>query len=265
MILSDVLTVLSLPCALSCPYKNTLFLQRLARCTGVDAVYLVDEVVHSCCTDSTVAAAPSSKMRHAWLAILVGTAASARTTSSADDCIATEDPVPPLQRVPAPRASKVLRIAIATLISANNQDPCKGTGQMRPYGCGLLPWCTSARRLQAALAPMFRSVEVIAVHSSRLADDPQLSTDERRRRAGKSVAVTGYEGKLRKDCRFNMDTERLDVADCPGVRIITPTRRMLNVSAQHAERIIASGLMSYYPNYIRRGYVFLWKFEYWRL
>ena len=228
-------------------------------------MYLVDEVVHSCCTDSTVAAAPSSKMRHAWLAILVGTAASARTTSSADDCIATEDPVPPLQRVPAPRASKVLRIAIATLISANNQDPCKGTGQMRPYGCGLLPWCTSARRLQAALAPMFRSVEVIAVHSSRLADDPQLSTDERRRRAGKSVAVTGYEGKLRKDCRFNMDTERLDVADCPGVRIITPTRRMLNVSAQHAERIIASGLMSYYPNYIRRGYVFLWKFEYWRL
>ena len=145
-------------------------------------------------------------MRHAWLAILVGTAA-ARTRSSADDCIATEDPVPPLQRVPAPMASKVLRIAIATLISANNQDPCKGYGQMRPYGCGLLPWCTSARRLQAALAPMFRSVEVIAVHSSRLADDPQLSTDERRRRAGKSVAVAGYEGKERKDCRFNMDTE----------------------------------------------------------
>ena len=28
MILSDVLTVLSLPCALSCPYKNTLFLQK---------------------------------------------------------------------------------------------------------------------------------------------------------------------------------------------------------------------------------------------
>ena len=27
MILSDVLTVLSLPCASSCPYKNTLFLQ----------------------------------------------------------------------------------------------------------------------------------------------------------------------------------------------------------------------------------------------
>lgn len=205
-------------------------------------------------------------MRQAWLALLLlGSAASARTTSSADNCIATVDPLPPLERGPAPTASKGLRIAIATLISANNQDPCKGTGQMRPYGCGLLPWCTSANRLKAALAPMFRAVEVIAVHSSRLADESQLSTEERRRRAGKSVAVTGYEGKLRKDCRFNMDTERLDVADCPGVRIITPTRRMLNISAQHAERIIASGLMSYYPNYIRRGYVFLWKFEYWRL
>ena len=31
MILSDVLTVLSLPCASSCPYKNTLFLQNSAR------------------------------------------------------------------------------------------------------------------------------------------------------------------------------------------------------------------------------------------
>ena len=74
------------------------------------------------------APARTSKMRQAWLAILAGTAASARTTSSADDCIATEDPVPPLLRGPAPRASKGLRIAIATLISANDQDPCKGTG-----------------------------------------------------------------------------------------------------------------------------------------
>ena len=74
------------------------------------------------------APARTSKMRQAWLAILAGTAASARTTSSADDCIATEDPVPPLLRGPAPRASKRLRIAIATLISANDQDPCKGTG-----------------------------------------------------------------------------------------------------------------------------------------
>ena len=191
---------------------------------------------------------------------------SAWATNSAADCIATDEPAPPLQPGPAPRASKGLRIAIATLISANNQDPCLGYGQMRPYGCGLLPWCTSARRLQAALAPMFRSVEVVAVHSSRLPEaDSQFSSDERRRRAGKSVAVTRYEGKVRRDCRFNMDTERLDVADCPGVRIVTPTRRMLNVSAQHAERVIASGLMSYYPDYIRRGYVFLWKFEYWRL
>ena len=74
------------------------------------------------------APARTSKMQQAWLAILAGTAASARTTSSADDCIATEDPVPPLLRGPAPRASKGLRIAIATLISANDQDPCKGTG-----------------------------------------------------------------------------------------------------------------------------------------
>ena len=186
--------------------------------------------------------------------------------SSADNCIATENPLPPPSAdLPAARASKKLHIAIATLISANNQDPCKGYGQSRPYGCGLLPWCTSARRLQAALAPMFRSVEVIAVHSSRAANNSQLPTHERRRRAGKSVVVAGYEGDARKDCRFNTHTEQFDIADCPGVRIITPTRRMLNASAQHAERVIASGLMSYYPDYIRRGYVFLWKFEYWRL
>ena len=108
-------------------------------------------------------------MRRALSAILCGVAASLeghQRRRRAADCISTDDPAPPLQPGPAPRASKGLRIAIATLISANNQDPCLGIGQMRPYGCGLLPWCTSARRLQAALAPLFRSVEVVAVHSS---------------------------------------------------------------------------------------------------
>ena len=188
-----------------------------------------------------------------------------RTDTAVQDCITTaaRDPQPTHQRegVRAGRAAKAkgLRIAVATLISANNQDPCKGNGVGRPYGCGLLPWCVSARRLQSALAPLFRSVEVIAVHASRLSNENAMPSK------GQSVVVPGYEGGKRKMCRFNIDTERLDLADCPGVRIISPTARMLNVSLQHAERVVGSGKMSYYPNYIRRGYVFLWKWEYWRL
>ena len=112
---------------------------------------------------------------------------------------------------------------------------------------------------------MFRSVDIIAVHASRLPNDPPLPTAERRQKASESVAIPAYEGKLRKNCLFNTATEKLDLADCPGVRIIRPTSRMLNISLRHAERVIASGVMSYYPDYIRRGYVFLWKWEYWRL
>ena len=152
-----------------------------------------------------------------------------------------------------------LRVAIATLISANQENPC-GNGA-RPYGCGLLPWCVSAKRLRDALLPHFAAVEVIGVHASRRLNE----RNEKPRARRESVVMPSMEGRLRKDCRFSADTELLDLADCPGMRIIEPTARMINASRQHAARVVASGVMSYYPAYIWRGYVFLWKWELWRL
>ena len=147
-------------------------------------------------------------------------------------------------------AARGLRIALATLVSANDEDPCE-TGT-HPYGCGLLPWCASATLLRRALLPHFATVEIIGVHAAR----PSYDSD----RTQPARELSG-----RKSCRFSRDTERLDLRDCPGMRIITPTARMVNASERHAARVVGSGRMSYNPAYIRRGYVFLWKWELWRL
>ena len=67
------------------------------------------------------------------------------------------------------------------------------------------------------------------------------------------------------NCLLSPATEAFDVADCPELIRIHPSAEMLQASQQHAERVIRSGVMSYDPKYISRGYVFLWKFELWRL
>lgn len=136
-----------------------------------------------------------------------------------------------------------LRIGIATLVSANTQPPCASG-----YGCALLPWCASARRLQAALQTRFDAVEILLVHSAR---------------------GTANESAARSDkgwtCHLSSATETFDRNDCPGARVVQPTRGMLAASAAHADRVIRSGVMSYHPKYIQRGYVFLWKWELFRL
>ena len=40
---------------------------------------------------------------------------------------------------------------------------------------------------------------------------------------------------------------------------------MRKVSLAHAKRVIGGGVMSYNQEYIERGYVFLWKWELFRL
>ena len=70
-----------------------------------------------------------------------------------DDPATTTTPVAPLLPI---------RLGLATLISANDQNPCT-----HGYGCALRPWCASARRLRAALSARFASVALLGVHAAR--------------------------------------------------------------------------------------------------
>ena len=137
------------------------------------------------------------------------------------------------------------RLGIATLISANDQNPCA-----RSYGCALRPWCASARRLSAALSERFVAVSLLGVHAAR-------------NRTRFHEAATPL--SPRHNCLLSHATEVFDGADCPELIQIHPSAEMLQASRQHAKRVIRSGVMSYDPKYISRGYVFLWKFELWRL
>ena len=137
------------------------------------------------------------------------------------------------------------RLGIATLISANDQNPCA-----RSYGCALRPWCASARRLSAALSERFVAVSLLGVHAAR-------------NRTRFHEAATPLSPS--HNCLLSHATEVFDGADCPELIQIHPSAEMLQASRQHAKRVIRSGVMSYDPKYISRGYVFLWKFELWRL
>ena len=141
-------------------------------------------------------------------------------------------------------ASAPLRLAIATLLVPNPFNPC-----LHGIGCALLPWCESARRLQAALRahPGVTTVDLLVVHAPS---------------RGNTTLPSAQPSKL---CRLSLETERLDERDCPGMRRLLPTRAMRVASRAHASRVIASGVMSYHPAYVQRHETTLWKWELLRL
>lgn len=142
-----------------------------------------------------------------------------------------------------------LRVGIATLFSPNEQNPC-----VYGIGCAFLPWCMAARTLQSGLLahPQFMRVDILVVHNNRRANATKPAPPQ----------PAGQPGTV---CRLSDATEQLDVRDCPGVRLLTPTPAMRKVSLAHAKRVIGGGVMSYNQEYIERGYVFLWKWELFRL
>ena len=142
-----------------------------------------------------------------------------------------------------------LRVGIATLFSPNEQNPC-----VYGIGCAFLPWCMAARTLQSGLLahPQFMRVDILVVHNNRRANATKPAPPQ----------PAGQPGTVR---RLSDATEQLDVRDCPGVRLLTPTPAMRKVSLAHAKRVIGGGVMSYNQEYIERGYVFLWKWELFRL
>eukprot|EP00900_Chrysochromulina_parva_P001983 jgi/Chrpa1/11786/Chrysochromulina_OHIO_Genome00019391-RA len=112
----------------------------------------------------------------------------------------------------------------------------------------------AARTLQSGLLahPQFMRVDILVVHNNRRANATKPAPPQ----------PAGQPGTV---CRLSDATEQLDVRDCPGVRLLTPTPAMRKVSLAHAKRVIGGGVMSYNQEYIERGYVFLWKWELFRL
>lgn len=47
-------------------------------------------------------------------------------------------------------------------------------------------------------------------------------------------------------------TEQLDASDCPGLRQVVAGAPLQLAVARHVERVVASGVMSYNPSYMRR-------------
>ena len=105
----------------------------------------------------------------------------------------------------------------------------------------------SARRLQAAMASLFSSVDLIAVKMPRSAQLDSVVPDE---------------GHV---CRLADATEQLNLGDCPGLRIISPSAEMQAAAHWHIERVIRMGIMSYNPAYMRRMEPTLYKWELLRL
>ena len=129
-------------------------------------------------------------------------------------------------------------MGIATLYAPDPGAACR-----RGVGCGLLPWCAGARRLQTALRDHgFRGrVDLLAIHAER-ADAT---------RAPRSSLCANL--------------ERLDRRDCPGLKLITPSARLRAAAKAHVHRVIASGVMSYNAAFMRRMHVVFWKWELVRL
>ena len=142
-------------------------------------------------------------------------------------------------------AAAATRIAIATMLAPNDQDPCK-----HGMGCALLPWCASAQRLRDAItrSPTLAAVSVDFLLV--LGDKAKFTKqDSLTRRHNKTI------------CLMSNATEELDTRDCPGVRQIHAGVQLRRAVQLHEDRVIRSGVMSYNPAYMRRMSKVLFKWE----
>ncbi|KAL1510250.1 hypothetical protein AB1Y20_006574 [Prymnesium parvum] len=96
------------------------------------------------------------------------------------------------------------RLALATLFIPSN--PCSG------MQCGLLPWCSGARRLKAALPPTW-SVSLVAVH-------PLPPKGEGGARPGAGWCASDATGRL----PTGRDDARLE--DCPELQLVAPSGKL---------------------------------------
>ena len=142
-------------------------------------------------------------------------------------------------------AAAATRIAIATMLAPNDQDPCK-----HGMGCALLPWCASAQRLRDAIT---RSPTLAAVSVDFLIVLGKPDSLARRHRHD-----TRSSGTI---CLMSNATEELDTRDCPGVRQIHAGVQLRRAVQLHEDRVIRSGVMSYNPAYMRRMSKVLFKWE----
>ena len=140
-------------------------------------------------------------------------------------------------------AAAATRIAIATMLAPNDQDPCK-----HGMGCALLPWCYSAQRLRDAITRP-PALAAVSIDFLLILGNP----GRRRARVGRRASGTV--------CLMSNATEELDVRDCPGVRQIHAGEQLRRAVQLHEERVIRSGVMSYNPAYMRRMSKVLFKWE----
>ena len=141
-------------------------------------------------------------------------------------------------------AAAATRIAIATMLAPNDQDPCK-----HGIGCALLPWCASAQRLRDAIT---RSPTLAAVSVDFLLVLGKPDSLARRHRHDTASGTI---------CLMSNATEELDTRDCPGVRQIHAGVQLRRAVQLHEDRVIRSGVMSYNPAYMRRMSKVLFKWE----
>ena len=109
-----------------------------------------------------------------------------------------------------------LRLAIATLFVGSGGDTCRG------LGCALPQWCTSARRV-AALLPAQWTVDLLVIEMGRPA----------RKSGGGGMTPTERRTRRSPGC---LADDRLDPADCPGLRLLTPQPALVRAIEQHAQR-----------------------------
>ena len=135
-----------------------------------------------------------------------------------------------------PTHRRPLRIALATLLVVNSGTDAASCEAGTGVGCALLPWCAAARRLQSALGGVAELTLLLITGES---------------------WEGGRDGSCPKD--------RLDLRDCPGLRIEHVAPPLAAASRHHVSRVIASGVMSYDPKYMRSHMGTLYKWDVFRL
>lgn len=108
----------------------------------------------------------------------------------------------------------VPRLALASLLVPNRNNPCRGVA------CGLLPWCAGARGL-AALMPPEWTVELVLLQAVSVS-----------KRAGEDIRGHACPGSL-----LSPKAEHPDVRDCPGVRLVSPSPALRAAVKDFASRL----------------------------
>ena len=189
-----------------------------------------------------------------------GHGASAPSRRQIDQCVHVGLRHQPSEAIPSMTSQRTsptstLRVAVSTLFAPNDQNPCS-VG----IGCALLPWCGSVNELRAALAPSFAAFDVLAIHAEWRPLGKEGEGDKREPSSRRAEPVVRGQR-----CLLSDETERLDLADCPGLQLVPVTGALLRAVRHHARRVIRSGVMSYNAKYIERGRAFLYKWQLWQL